>query len=230
MKDVSGTETLESMSLAVWYNNWTVNKFKEFLYGDILEAGCGVGNFTKDLTEYGRVFAVDINKNHIMEISKDVRNIAEVGFGDIEKGQYFFNNNQKFDTVICLNVLEHIKDDKKALKNLYNLLKKGGFLILLVPAYDFLFGEIDKSIGHYRRYNRKDLNNLIMNVGFKIIKKRVLNMLGAIGWWFSSKFLGNSSVDESKIKLFNLIAPLVLPVEDLIEPPFGTSILIIAQK
>lgn len=230
MKDILGIETLESMSLAVWYNRWTVNKFKEFLNGDILEVGCGVGNFTINLTKYGRLFAVDINESHIMEVSKDVRDMAEVGFGNIETGKYFFNDSQKFDTVVCLNVLEHIKDDKRALKNLHALLKKGGFLILLVPAHDFLFGEIDKSIGHYRRYNKKKLNNLVTDIGFKIIKERILNILGAVGWWIFSKLFSNSKVDRNKIRIFNLLAPIVLSIEDVVEPPIGTSILMVVQK
>lgn len=230
MKDILGIETLESMSLAVWYNNWTVNKFKDFLNGDILEVGCGVGNFSKNLTKYGELFAIDINESHIMEVSKDVRDMAEVGFGDIETGKYFFSNNQKFDTIVCLNVLEHIKDDKKALKNLHALLKKGGFLILLVPAHDFLFGEIDKTIGHYRRYNKKKLNNLVTDIGFKIIKERFLNILGAVGWWIFSKLFSNSKVDRNKIRIFNLLAPVILSIEDVIEPPIGISILMVVQK
>lgn len=229
MRNLRAQDTLESMSQAVWYNQWTVKKFDKFLKGKILEVGCGIGNFTRILTKYGEVFAIDINKSYVEQALKKVGVRARVEVRDIENGKDFFDG-QKFDTVICLNVLEHIKDDMKALENMYSLLKKSGFLILLVPAHDFLFGEIDKSIGHYRRYNKQQLYKTMMNIGFKIVEERILNMLGAIGWWFSSKLLGNSIVDASKIKLFNLIAPFVLPIEDLIEPPFGTSILIIAQK
>lgn len=224
-----GTETLESMSQAVWYNRWTVKKFDKYLQGRILEVGCGIGNFTKILTDYGEVFAIDIDKNHVAKATKLVAGRAKVEFGDIEKSSKFFGG-QKFDTVLCLNVLEHIKDDEKAVKNLYNLLEKGGNLILLVPAYKFLFGKIDESIGHYRRYNKQQLKKMISSFGFKIIKTRVLNMIGAIGWLFASKVLLKSRIDEDKIQLFNLIAPFVLLMEDIIEPPFGTSILIITQK
>lgn len=220
--------TLESMSQAVWYNQWTVKKFASFLRGDILEVGCGIGNFTKSLTKYGRVFAIDINKNYVTDLKLSL-NDSQVGFGDIEKGEYFFAK-QKFDTIVCLNVLEHIKDDKKALKNMHELLNPEGHLILLVPAYDFLFGRIDKEIGHFRRYNKKLLKNLLEEVGFKILKSRAINFLGGVGWWISSKLLLESRVAEGKIKVFNLIAPAFLSLENFIEPPFGTSILIIAKK
>jgi len=225
----NGTEMLESMSQAVWYNQWLVGKFNKFLKGKILEVGCGIGNFTGNLTNYGEVFAIDIDKQHITETKKMLGSRVKVQFGDIEKSSVFFNG-QKFDTVVCLNVLEHIKADKTALKNLYNLLNKDGTLILLVPAHELLFGEIDRSIGHFRRYDKTKLGKLMTNTGFKIISGRIINMLGGIGWWFASKFLASSKIETNKIKIFNFLAPIILPLEDIVEPPIGTSILMVVQK
>lgn len=222
-------ETLESMTQAVWYNQWTLKKFAKYLKGNILEVGCGIGNFTNFLKKYGNVWAMDIVDSYIKQTSQIAGRGINVGFGDIEKGEYFFAK-QKFDTIVCLNVLEHIKDDKKALENMHELLKKGGYLVLLVPAFDFLMGEIDKSIGHFRRYNRSELKGILEDAGFEIIKNRVINFLGGIGWWFSSKLLSESRVNEGKIKVFNFIAPFFLSLENLVEPPLGTSILIIAKK
>lgn len=221
------SDTLESMSQAVWYNRWTLNKFKKFLKGDILEVGCGIGNFTKSLRDYGDVYAIDIDSNYINEVRKIVN--GRVGFGDIEKGRYFFND-KKFDTVVCINVLEHIKRDDQVLKNLYKLLKEEGYLILLVPAHPFLFGKIDESIGHVRRYLKQELVKQLKSFGFRILNCRKLNFLGAIGWFVAGRVLKENFVNDNKIKLFNIIAPFILPLEDLIEPPVGTSILIIAQK
>lgn len=228
MSSNNGTQTLESMSQAVWYNRWTVSKFRAFLKGKILEVGCGIGNFTEILTDYGEVFAVDIDKNNLYVCKKSAKG-AKVGFGDIEKGSVFFDD-QLFDTIVCLNVLEHIKDDAAALENMYNLLKKGGVLILLVPANKSLFGQIDKSIGHFRRYDKKELVNFLENKGFKVIRKRVINLLGALGWFFSAKVFKNDGVGKGQVKVFDFIAPFVLPLEDIIEPPIGTSILVIAKK
>lgn len=227
MNNSSGTQTLESMSQAIWYNKWTLKKFEKYLRGDILEVGCGIGNFTKELKKYGVVWAIDINEDYIKQTS--VLAGDTIGMGDIEKGKYFFEG-KKFDCIVCLNVLEHISDDKKSLKNMFNLLKMDGYLILLVPVFDFLYGEIDRSIGHFRRYEKDQLKKIIESAGFEIIKSRIINFLGAIGWWVSSRVLSSNKIDEEKIKLFNLIAPLVLRLEDLFEPPFGTSILVIAQK
>lgn len=229
MKDKFGKETLESMSQAIWYSDWVVKKFEKFLHGDILEAGCGIGNFTNQLTKYGKVWAIDIDKKYINQTKQNVGGKAIIGMGDIEKGKYFFNN-QKFNTIVCLNVLEHIKDDQAALNNFFKLLKKEGRLILLLPAHQFLYGEIDRSIDHFRRYNKSKIEERLKQIGFKIDQSRRLNLLGAIGWLVAGRILKETVVKKGTIKIFNLIAPGILQLENIIEPPIGISILVIAQK
>lgn len=229
MKNGHGHETLESMSQAIWYNQWTLKKFEPFLRGKILEVGCGIGNFTQTLTNYGEVFAIDIEESYLQQISKTLKNKGKIGFGDIEKGKYFFDG-QKFDSIVCLNVLEHIGNDVMAVKNLYQLIKNHGYLILLVPIHPFLYGRIDQAIGHFRRYTKEEIINKLKMSGFNIIKSRKLNFFGAIGWLVAGKILKEEKVEDEKIKIFNFFSPFILPLENLIEPPLGTSILIIAQK
>ncbi len=224
-----GQSTLESMSQAVWYNQWTLNKIKKYLKGNILEVGCGIGNFTKSLTELGRVTAIDISQSYIQEVLKEFKKGVSVGLGNIESGKYFFKNKQ-FNSIVCLNVLEHIENDSQAIQNLYQLLNPQGFLVIIVPAHQFLYGEIDRSIGHYRRYSLSDISQKLHSSGLKIIKHRRLNVLGAVGWFISGKLYKDRIVGSNKIKIFNFVGPVILPLEDLIEPPFGTSFLIIAQK
>lgn len=221
-------QTLESMNQAIWYNQWTLKKFAKYLKGDILEVGCGIGNFTSSLTKYGYVVAIDINKNYLKTFDLP-KSKGKAGFGDIEKGEYFFAK-QNFDSIVCLNVLEHIENDELALTNLLKLLKPDGTLILLIPAHPFLYGAIDKSIGHFRRYVKKELSERLEKMGFKIIQSRRINFLGAIGWFMAGKILNESKIENKKIKIFNLLAPLFLTAENIIEPPIGTSILIIAKK
>lgn len=225
---LEGRVTLENMSQAIWYNRWTANQFKPFIEGVILEIGCGIGNFTRLLTKYGSVYAIDIEKDYINSARKKTKK-ALIGFGDIEKGGYFFKK-RLFSTIVCLNVLEHIKDDKKAINNIYKLLRPDGHLILLVPSHKFLYGQIDKAINHFRRYNQKELLKILEFAGFEIVKSKRLNILGAIGWWFSGKVLKENNVKVSAIKLFNILGPAFLTIENIIEPPFGTSILIVAKK
>lgn len=228
MSDQS-SKTLESMSQAVWYNRWTLGKFAKFLSGQILEIGCGIGNFTKFLERYGEVKAIDVNNDYIKQATKLLNGKVQIGRGDIEKGQYFFKDI-KFNTVVCINVLEHVKNDLQAIRNIYKLLKPGGTLILLVPAHAFLFSVIDQSIGHFRRYEKEELINILLQNGFEIKKISKLNLIGAIGWYISGKLFKKNEVNESKIAIFNLISPFFLLLENISEPPIGTSILVIAQK
>lgn len=228
MNDQSG-KTLESMSQATWYNRWIKNQFSQYLSGEILEIGCGIGNFSSHLANYGNLTAIDINKSYMKEANKKMGNRVSVGFGDIEKGKFFFKK-RVFDTVVCLNVLEHIKDDKKALKNIYELLAPGGILILLVPMHRFLFNLIDQSINHFRRYEKNELKEILRNNNFEIFKIKNLNFLGSIGWFIAGTLFKDRQISEGKIKIFNLISPIFLFLENIIEPPFGTSLLVVARK
>ncbi|MBU1031369.1 class I SAM-dependent methyltransferase [Patescibacteria group bacterium] len=229
MKSSKAQHTLESMSQAVWYNKWTLQKFEQFLHGEILEVGCGIGNFTKTLAQYGNVWAIDIEKEYIIQTKQSANGKVKAGFGDIEKGKYFFGS-QKFDIIISLNVLEHIQNDMTALKNMYDLLKDGGKLILLVPAHNFLYGEIDRSIGHFRRYEKEELIKMLESLKFKINISRMINFIGALGWLIAGKIFQNKSVKVINIKIFNFFAPFILRFENLIKPSFGISILIVAEK
>lgn len=227
--DHSSLTTLESMSQAYWYNRWTLSKFATYLTGDILEVGCGIGNFTPALTKYGRVWAFDRDAHAVSATHKQVNGRAFVGQGDIENGNYFFKN-KKFSTIICLNVLEHINNDKQALANMRQLLVPGGSLILLVPIHAFLFGSIDRAIGHCRRYNTNALIREVRRHGFQVVSHRKLNLFGAIGWFVTGKIAKRTSINSSYIRLFNLFSPFLLPLEDMIAPPFGTSLLLVARR
>ncbi len=174
--------SLENMSQAAWYNRWTLQKISKFLKGDILEIGCGTGNFTQSLTNFGKIWAIDIDQEFIKQTRKRVSNDVQINIGDIENGRYFFKN-KKFDSIICFNVLEHIEDDIKALNNLYQLLKYDGKLILLVPAHPALFGSIDKAVGHFRRYQKNQLLKTLEKHNFKIICSKNLNFLGALEFY-----------------------------------------------
>lgn len=228
MKDESG-RTLESMSQATWYNQWTKGQFSEYLSGDILEVGCGIGNFSTYLTNYGKLTAIDINENYITEAKKKINEQTKVGLGNIETGKYFFKD-KIFNAIVCINVLEHIKDDVKALKNIFKLLSPDGNLILLVPANKFLYNLIDESIGHYRRYQKEELKQLLKEVGFEILKIRNLNFLGGLGWFIVGKLFKDNQITEKRIKIFNLVSPPFLLFENIFEPPLGTSVLAIVRR
>jgi len=227
--DKTGKETLKIMRIVRWYNNWLFSLIKSHLKGEILEAGAGIGNFTHLLSTQGIVTSVDISEDYIKTLRKMSIANVEIGFGDIEKGKYFFKN-RKFNTIVCLNVLEHIKEDKEALSNMNKLLKPRGRLILLVPAHQGAFGSLDKNLGHFRRYSKKQLLEKLVNSRFEVSKLRFLNCLGAIGWFVNARILRKKLLPKNQLTIFDKLARPFLIVEKFIESPFGLSLLVIAEK
>lgn len=224
----TGEYTLEIMRKAGWYNKWLFDSVKRYISGDILEIGAGIGNFTKPLSQKGRVTAIDIERKYTASLNKSFKSV-QVGYGDIEKGNYFFKD-RKFDTIVCLNVLEHVKDDRKALKNMKRLLAEGGRLVLLIPAHHILFSKFDKILGHYRRYSKTELGKILENLRFTICDLRYINWWGAIGWLVFIKILNVQKMPESPVSIFDKLGRILLLPENIIKPPFGLSILVVLKK
>lgn len=222
----TGHETLEIMRKATWYNSWLLRQIAPYLRGDILEVGAGIGNFTKQLEKYGEVIAIDYDCSY-----------RNANFGDIEKGEYFFSpkvgakhHNKKFNAIVCMNVLEHIKNDNQALENMYKLLKKGGKLVLLVPAFNFAFGPMDKALGHYRRYTKKTISDLLVVNKYSLVVSRYLNFLGLLGWFINGRVLGKKLIPEGQLGIFDKLARPFLRFEEFVHSPAGLSVLVVGKK
>ena len=214
----TGKKTLEIMSTATWYNNWLLKQISSHLGGNILEVGAGIGNFTSKLSKYGKVTAIDYDPNY-----------KNANYGDIEKGKYFFGK-KIFNTIVCMNVLEHIENDNRALTNMYNLLGTGGKLILLVPAFNFAYSGIDKDLGHFRRYTKKLAGSRMKKAGFQIIENKYLNWLGLVGWIVNGKILNKRIIPKGQLGTFDKLARPFLLFEELVKPLFGISVLVIGEK
>ena len=221
-------EVLKTFSLTHNYNTWVFNMLAPFLKGKILEIGCGVGNLTNFLNKCGELVSIDISENFIKHAQIDFKNVAfhciNVCDGNITA------KLPKFDTVVCINVLEHIEDDKKAIRNMYDLLVPGGRLCIFVPAMNSLYGAMDKDLDHYRRYNKKELYNLVTVPGFKVIKLNYSNLIGIFGWYVNAVLLKRSKFSILQPLIFDKIVPLIEMLERKIPPPFGMSLLLIGEK
>lgn len=216
---------LEMLKEAEWYNRWILSFIKSYLQGSILDIGAGIGNFTSLLKNYGEVTAIDQNKKYV----KLLRNHLTAGFGDIEKGTYFFGD-KKFDTIISFNVLEHIANDTKAISNIKKLLVTNGHFVVLVPAHHALYSSFDKAIGHFRRYTTTELTAKLVKFGLEVVAVRYFNWWAAIGWLVFMKYLKSSHLPGGPVSLFNYLGRIFLWPEKIFAPPFGLSVLAIARK
>lgn len=225
---------LDVMSKADNYNNWIYDKIKPFIGKSILEIGCGIGNFTKFLANADRLVCIDLLKSCIEKVSANYKSSKNISFieGDIFN-QDIINKikDTNFDTIVCLNVLEHIKEDKEVLEACSDLLQPHGQLVLMVPAMKFMFGSIDKSIGHERRYDKKELGEKLKRAGFKITKLYYFNSLGVLGWMLNNKILRREDLSLTQTLFYDkMIIPILSKIESFVSPSFGMSLIAIAEK
>lgn len=220
-------ETLIRMSAAKNYNLWILSKIKPFIGKKILEVGCGIGSFTRLLARGGQVTAVDINPRFVRRLKEGIHlKTFKISVLDIEKLWL----KSKFESIVCLNVLEHIENDVEALKNMSLMLRKESTLILLVPSHPILFGSLDEKVGHYRRYELKELTDKINRAGLIIKYSSHINRLGAIGWFINARIFRKKLLPRWQLKIFDYFSPLFLKMEKYFCLPFGLSLLVIAKK
>lgn len=203
---------------------------------DILDIGCGNGILVLNLNSKG-MNAVGLEPNNeLIELARQVNPKLKIIKGYAED---ITKINKRFDSVVMMDVLEHIKDDEAQLQKIHNSLNDDGQIVLVVPAFKFLFGKRDKNNGHYRRYSKKDLINKLSRNGFKIKKIRYWNMAGFFPYLFYEKVLHkelNSKLRTNKQKsalkkfLNRSLNQWFKNVENNISFGFGLSIICVANK
>ncbi len=228
--DIVGRQTLEIMAQAVNYNCWLYGMIKPWIKDPVAEAGAGTGIFSGLLSvDHSSVTAIDFNSEYLDKAKNLSPNITTVKF-DLQSKRIPPSLQNKFQTVVTLNVLEHISDHLQALINLRQMLKVGGKLIVLVPAGNWAYGSLDLHLGHVRRYEIDPLQQLVNQAGFKVIFQRYLNILGLIGWFVNGKLEKRKILPGWQLKIFDIISQPLLWLETKIRFPFGLSILTLTQK
>ena len=133
------------------------------------------------------------------------------------------------DTVLCLNVLEHVKEDEVALSHIYSALRPGGRIVLILPALHRLYGQIDKAINHHRRYERGEVLEKLSRAGFRVEQTRFFNIPGVPGWYLNSCVLRRSTIPGMQARLNDFLVPL-LRLERHFTLPWGMSLLAVGRK
>jgi SAM-dependent methyltransferase len=231
--DPVGIETLLRMADVEAYNDWVYRQIRPYMGERVLEVGCGIGNMTGYYADRPLLVCVDLLAESLVlarEKIGDQPNLHLVQ-GDIcadatvERLAEF-----RFDTAIMLNVLEHIPDDATALACIQRLLAPRGRLLLLVPAERYLYGTLDRALGHFRRYERRPLRGLLVRSGFEVESLRYMNLPGIVGWFMNGRIFRRDLLPRPQLALFNVLAPLFERVEASISPPRGQSLVAICRK
>ena len=225
----TGQGTLKLLEKARGYHRWLYQMAHPWIGREILEVGSGLGTMTRHLLGHGRVTASDISTQCLGELRRSFGENPNVEVRYLDISRNSIPEAEIYDTIVCLNVLEHIGDDRGALHNMHRLLRPGGRLILLVPANPRLFCEIDRGVGHHRRYEMEDLLTKMQESGFRAIHRRHHNPLGAVGWWLKGKVLGRRTLAAHDVGGFDLLLPLA-KLQDRVETRFALSILAVGEK
>ena len=139
-------------------------------------------------------------------------------------------DGQLFDTVIMLDVLEHIEDDIDILARLRSRLRHGGHLILKVPARPWLYSPMDQAIGHRRRYDKGRLCHVVRCAGYEVVATWPFNAFAAPGWWWNGRVRKRLTPPADQVALFNRLVPAMRPLDQLARHVCGVSLFAIARR
>ena len=213
------------------YRQWEYDLVAPYLGRSVLEIGSGMGYFSEKLAASGRDRLVlsDADEDCLERLRE-----RYAGRPDIEVVEVRLPGRvdlaEPVESVVAMNVLEHIEDDVQALRDLAAVLTPGGRLILWVPAYMRLYGDFDRKVGHVRRYTPETMRAAVDRAGLHLRDVRPVNFLGGLAWWLAVRRGGAGRPDPRLVWLYdNLVIPAGRTIERAVRPPFGQSVLCVAQ-
>jgi glycosyltransferase involved in cell wall biosynthesis len=226
-----GHNILHSLSKTHRFNAWMADTVRPWVGDRVLEIGSGLGNLTSKMVPRASYVASDIDPLYLDYLSNRFANDPRVDVQklDLEDTADFGELGECFDTIICLNVLEHVPDRDQALRNMYDALEPGGHAIILVPQGQWLFGSLDRVLDHVMRYSRDELSQACKASGFEIEKLLSFNRIGVLPWFLNGRIFRKKQFDKLQLKIFDSLVWLWRIVDRLIPFP-GLSVICIARK
>lgn len=228
----TGLQELETMALAVNYHRWTFQVIKPYIGTRVLEVGGGLGEVSQFLSESSALTILDSDPrcvDHLRERfahRKDFRVVE----ADIAKNLPA-ELGERFDSVLCINVLEHVEDDCAALRNMYRALQPGGQIVLLVPAHPGIYGTLDQLVGHFRRYSRTGIITKAKDAGFRISRTTYFNSVAAIARYFAGRVARQRETGRRQVVFYDrCVVPVLARLERIVPPPFGQSLILVGRK
>jgi SAM-dependent methyltransferase len=221
-------------SLSGPYFDWQVEQFRPFLGQRIADIGCGPGTMTSLLAPSRELYlGVDLDPRLLEALRQAYRAIPSVSVfaGDITTEACRDRLlAERVDTIVCSNLIEHIEDDTLALRRMAEALPLDRYLCLLVPALPALYGSFDAIDGHHRRYTKAMLRDRVRDLPLTIRRLYYFNSVGALGWLVKGRLLKEQHHNEENFHLMNMVTRFLRPLERLVHPPFGISLIAILQR
>ncbi len=231
-ENVDQTITLLHVREIHRYNDWIFSHLAAHVRGRVLEMGCGIGTYSARLRPLAtRLTCVDMNSSYVRAVRELLGDDPGVSVAAGVLGEDLTYPPASFDTIVCLNVIEHILDDRGAVRQLAGWLAPGGTLFVQVPAHQWLFGSIDAALGHHRRYTGARLSSLLESRGLALVAPpRYLFVLGIAGWWWYGRVLRRRAVPEQSVRVSNVLAGTSRVLETVLRLPLGLTLLAAARR
>jgi glycosyltransferase involved in cell wall biosynthesis len=210
VRDEHGSQMLGRLSRAERFNNWMAEVIRPFLGTRLLEIGSGTGNLTRRLVPRDVYVASDVNPLYLktLENLTSDRPYLAARYTDVTDLASFPSLAGGFDSVVCLNVVEHVDDDLLALRNIRNVLSRDGRAVVLVPQGPWNFGTLDEVLGHKRRYTEASLRKVAEEAGFTVKKVVRFNRISSIPWFVNGRVLRKRSFGLLQIRVVDWITPI----------------------
>jgi len=229
-EDESGGEILERLNRAPRFTRWMADVIRPYVGDRVLEVGAGTGNMSVHLMPRPVYWATDVNSHYLdyLVTLRATRPYMRVAYTNAMDGETF-PKEQSFDTVVCLNVVEHVQDDLGAMRNVWNALSDGGRAIILVPSGPGLYGTLDEVLGHFRRYTREQLVSVAEQAGFRVEQVLKFNRPGVVAWWLNGRVLHRKTFGLGQIRMLNILTPIFRLLDSWLPLP-PLSIIAILRK
>ena len=221
---------LEAMSSAENYRHWIVGTFTPYLGKDVAEVGAGIGSISRLLLEQPieRLAAFEPSANmfpHLAEaVRADSRVTAVHGVFDASQA------GRGYDSVLYVNVLEHVEHEREELAAAHAALRPGGHLLVFVPALAWLFSDFDREVGHFRRYSKDALERVVEHAGFEVVDSRWFDVAGIVPWYLHFTLMGRSMARGSVSLYDRFVVPPMRAIERLAPPPVGKNVVLVARR
>lgn len=215
------------------YNFWIYETIRPYAGMRILEVGCAIGNITKYFLDRELLVSIDIEEFYVNYVSSkfaSCQNFKAFVFDIVNPGIVEALRDYHINTVLCINVLEHVEDDCSALANIYNILEPAGRLIMFLPAFSVLYGSMDKTDNHYRRYDKKEILRILSRIGFQVEASHYFNLPGFLGWFINGRLLKRKFLPINQLRIMNSFVPFLKIFEKMMPPPFGQSLFLVCKK
>ncbi|HEX8560802.1 MAG TPA: class I SAM-dependent methyltransferase [Pyrinomonadaceae bacterium] len=229
---------LESMSFARNYHRWILDLFAPRLGRRIVEVGAGSGSFSELLLERSPESLALVEPSpemhgRLVENLRGAARATRVSFHNdtFARVARRLAERERPDSVIYVNVLEHVEDDEAELRVVRETLGPGGRLFVFVPAFEWLYGSFDRQVGHRRRYTRRGLAEKCRRAGLEVVEAVYFDAAGVLPWWLKYRVLRSEEMEPAAVRFYDrFCVPVLRRVEALVPPPVGKNVLLVAEK